>query len=227
MSVSLTQASLKRLEGVHPDLVKVIKRAADQSTIQFQITCGVRTLSAQRKLVASGASRTMKSRHIPAPNGLAHAVDLVVMISGKPVWAEALYHQLADIVKKAARELGVPIEWGGDWKSFFDGPHFQLPWASYPGVTSVADAPVPQPTEKELATLVPGSRGEAVMSLQRDLNAAFPGGLQLKVDGDFGPTTRRAVQSAAGALTGKDTDIVTASLREKIAKAVRKAVRDA
>ena len=223
MSVTLTQTSLKRLEGVHPHLATVIKKAAEISDIQFQITCGVRTLSAQRKLVAAGYSRTLKSRHIPAPNGLAHAVDLVVMVSGKPVWTPAAYHRLADAVKAAARQVGVSVEWGGDWSSFFDGPHFQLPWASYPGVSSVNDSPVPQPTEKELATLVPGTRGEAVMSLQRDLNAAFPGH-QIKVDGDFGPATRRAVQSAAGALIGKDTDIVTASLRDKIARAARKAV---
>jgi peptidoglycan L-alanyl-D-glutamate endopeptidase CwlK len=35
-------------------------------------------------------------------------------------------------MKTAAAAEGVPVEWGGDWRSFFDGPHFQLPWASYP-----------------------------------------------------------------------------------------------
>jgi len=32
----------------------------------------------------------------------------------------------------APRRLRVPIEWGGDWRSFKDGPHWQLPWAEYP-----------------------------------------------------------------------------------------------
>ena len=224
MSVKLTAASLKRFTGVHPHLVSVIRRAAEISTIQFQVTCGVRTLSAQRKLVAIGASRTLKSRHIPTQNGLGHAVDLVVMIAGKPSYASlAPYAKLADIVKQAAHEIGIKVEWGGDWVGFRDGPHFQLPWAEYPGTEKVADTPAPAPTERDLATLMPGSRGEPVMALQRDLNAAFPGGLQLKIDGDFGPATRRAVQSAAGALIGKDTDIVTASLRDKIAVAARKA----
>lgn len=226
MSVTLTKASLARLDGVHPHLVSVIKAAAETSAVQFQVTCGVRSLAAQRKLVRDGYSRTLKSRHIPAPNGLSHAVDLVVMQAGKPVWAPAAYHRLADVIKTAARSVGVTVEWGGDWGSFFDGPHFQLPWSNYPGVASVADAAPPQPTGKELATLVPGSRGSAVMDLQRDLNSAFPGGLQLTVDGDYGPATRRAVQSAAGALIGKDTDIVTAALRDKIAAAARKAARN-
>jgi peptidoglycan L-alanyl-D-glutamate endopeptidase CwlK len=30
-------------------------------------------------------------------------------------------------MKQAAYELNIKIEWGGDWKSFKDGPHFQLP----------------------------------------------------------------------------------------------------
>ena len=25
-----------------------------------------------------------------------------------------------------------PIEWGGDWRRFADGPHWQLPWGQYP-----------------------------------------------------------------------------------------------
>ena len=29
-------------------------------------------------------------------------------------------------MKQAAKELGVNIVWGGDWKSFKDGPHFQI-----------------------------------------------------------------------------------------------------
>jgi peptidoglycan L-alanyl-D-glutamate endopeptidase CwlK len=36
------------------------------------------------------------------------------------------------VIKDAARLEAVTIEWGGDWKSFKDGPHWQLPWASYP-----------------------------------------------------------------------------------------------
>lgn len=40
----------------------------------------------------------------------------------------SVYHKLADAMKQAAKELNVPIEWGGDWRTFKDGPHFQLPW---------------------------------------------------------------------------------------------------
>ncbi|MDP3408208.1 peptidoglycan-binding protein [Bosea sp. (in: a-proteobacteria)] len=219
--MQLTQASLKRLEGVHPDLVKVVKRAAEITAQPFQITEGLRTLSRQRELVRKGASRTLKSRHIAAPNGLGHAIDVVAMIGGRVSWEVPLYHRIADAFKRAAREMGVPLEWGGDWASFFDGPHFQLPWATYPGVHSVKDAPMPQPTPRELATLVPGSRGDAVKALQDNLNRlGFSAG---KPDGDFGPRTRAAVQAASATLTGKETDIVTVALAETIRKAAAKA----
>ena len=60
MAHKLTAASLKRLTGVHPDLVKVVKHAAATTNmpIPFQVTEGVRTLARQKLLVRRGASRT-------------------------------------------------------------------------------------------------------------------------------------------------------------------------
>ena len=130
------QSSLSKLKGVHPDLVRVVKRcAADWSDKQFTfgITCGVRTLEEQKVLVAKGASKTLKSRHIPAPNGFSHAIDVVALIDGAVIWDWPLYDKIAVAMKKAAKAEKVPIEWGGDWVSFKDGPHYQLPWKSYPG----------------------------------------------------------------------------------------------
>jgi peptidoglycan L-alanyl-D-glutamate endopeptidase CwlK len=134
--VILPKSSLDKLKGIHPDLVRVVKRAAtdwkDAST-GFIVTYGVRTLSEQKELVAKGASTTMRSRHIPGKNGFAHAVDLAYTMGGKVRWDWPLYDKLAKAMKAAAKAEKVPIEWGGDWVSFKDGPHFQLPWASYPG----------------------------------------------------------------------------------------------
>ena len=41
-------------------------------------------------------------------------------------------------MKAAAKKEGVLLEWGGDWKTFKDGPHFQLPWVQYPGTKTGA-----------------------------------------------------------------------------------------
>lgn len=133
---TLDRSSEARLKPVHPDLVRVIRRLAKDWTdpeTGFVITCGGRTVAEQKVMVAKGASTTMRSRHVIAPNGYAHAVDLAVTIHGKVKWDWPLYAKLSKAVKAAAAAEGVPVEWGGDWKTFKDGPHFQLPWAKYPG----------------------------------------------------------------------------------------------
>lgn len=132
MSITLSDKSLLKLDGAHPDLRKVIVRAAALSDIDFTVLEVVRTLARQRELMAIGASQTMRSRHIPGTDGKSHAVDLAVLDGRQVSWAWPTYFKLAPIIKQAAKELGVPIEWGGDWKTFKDGPHWQLPWGAYP-----------------------------------------------------------------------------------------------
>jgi peptidoglycan L-alanyl-D-glutamate endopeptidase CwlK len=132
MTITLSARSLERLQGAHPDLVKVIKRAAAISDLDFTVLEVLRTVDRQRQLVKQGASKTMKSRHLPGADGKSRAVDIAPMIDGKVSWDWPLYHKLAPIIKKAAADVGVPIEWGGDWRTFKDGPHFQLPWGAYP-----------------------------------------------------------------------------------------------
>jgi peptidoglycan L-alanyl-D-glutamate endopeptidase CwlK len=112
---------------VHPDLVKVVEMAAKMSSLDFTVLEGLRTPERQAQLVKIGATRTTNSRHLTG-----HAVDLGVMVEGELRWDWPLYRQLAPIVKNAALAVGVPIEWGGDWKTFKDGPHWQLPWKQYP-----------------------------------------------------------------------------------------------
>ena len=134
--MKLNITSLSRLRGVHPDLVRVVLRCADDwkdKDTGFIVTQGVRTLEEQKLLVKKGASRTLRSRHLKAPNGYAHAVDLAVVLKGAVTWHFPLYDRLAKAMKAAAKAEKVPLEWGGDWKTFKDGPHYQLPWASYPG----------------------------------------------------------------------------------------------
>ncbi len=123
----LSKKSLDRLSGVHPDLVRVVKRAIEITTVDFAVLEGVRSKSRQEQLVKAGASQTMNSRHLTG-----HAVDLGAYVSGSVRWDWPLYHKIAAAMKQAASELGVPLEWGGDWRTFKDGPHFQLPHKEYP-----------------------------------------------------------------------------------------------
>lgn len=124
-----------RLAGVHPDLCRVI-RAASQNVQPFVVVQGLRSVADEAKAVATGHSTTMHSRHLPNKQGLACAVDLMAMIAGKGSFAPGreaeVFGRIAEAVKAAAHAEAVPIEWGGDWHSFKDWGHFQLPWAAYP-----------------------------------------------------------------------------------------------
>ena len=127
MTFALSNKSRSRLAGVHPKLCAVVSLAITISDIDFCVLEGVRTIERQRELVAAGASQTMRSRHLTG-----HAIDLGAMVGGEVRWDWPLYDQIALAVKEAARLTGTPLEWGGDWETFKDGPHWQLPWAEYP-----------------------------------------------------------------------------------------------
>jgi peptidoglycan LD-endopeptidase CwlK len=145
----LSKRSLDRLQGVDERLVEVVKYAIEVTTIDFAVTEGLRTVQRQRELVAKGASQTMNSKHI---DGL--AVDLVAYIGDRISWELNLYDNIADAMKIAAIDVGVPIRWGGAWqindirewdgtmqdamdqyvalrrsqgrRPFIDGPHFEI-----------------------------------------------------------------------------------------------------
>ena len=149
MAFKLSQRSLDRLEGVKPDLVKVVKRAIELTTVDFGVIEGVRTEERQKELVAKGASKTMKSKHLDG-----NAVDLMVYVDGRGCWELNLYDEVADAMRTAAIEEGVPVRWGCAWhidniedydgtmedamnayidlrrsqgkRPFLDGPHFEL-----------------------------------------------------------------------------------------------------
>lgn len=127
MAFRFSQRSLRKLRTVHTDLQKVLHRALEITPVDFTVLEGIRSIQRQRYLYATGKSRTMNSRHLTG-----HAVDIAPWVSGKISWDWPDYYPLAEAVKKAAKELHVPIEWGGDWRTFKDGPHWQLPWNDYP-----------------------------------------------------------------------------------------------
>ena len=123
----LGSKSLEMLKDVHPDLIKVVKRAIELSEVDFTVIEGRRTLERQKMLVASGASKTLDSRHLTG-----HAVDLAAWVDNRIDWSWPLYAKIAKAMKAAAAELKIPIVWGGDWKTFRDGPHFELRRKEYP-----------------------------------------------------------------------------------------------
>ena len=149
MTFSLSQRSLDKLAGVDQRLVDVVKRAIQITTVDFGVTCGLRTQAEQQRLVDTGASQTLDSNHVKG-----RAVDLVAYVGNRASWELNLYDDIALAMKSAARELKVPIRWGAAWnvpdltkwngtmegamnyyidtrrkqnqRPFIDAPHFEL-----------------------------------------------------------------------------------------------------
>ena len=124
---SLGPRSKMRLNGVHPDLVKIVERAIQITTVDFTVLEGLRSPERQKALYEAGASQTLNSRHITG-----HAVDLGAWVDSQVDWSWPLYVQIAKAMKTAAKELNVPIVSGIDWITFRDGPHHELDRKAYP-----------------------------------------------------------------------------------------------
>ena len=150
MAFKLSQRSLGRLDGVKNELHSVVTTAIGLTNVDFGVTCGLRTEKEQEDLVARGASKTMKSKHLTGD-----AVDVVAYIGGSRIsWELNLYDDIADAFKEASVREGVGIRWGASWhipdlrdwegtaeeammayidlrrsqgrRPFIDAPHFEL-----------------------------------------------------------------------------------------------------
>lgn len=117
----LSDKSREKLKNVNPVLIDVVERAIEISEVDFIITEGVRTLERQKQLFDEKKSKTMKSYHLTG-----NAVDVAALVDGKVSWDWGLYEKIAKAFKQAAEEQKVKITWGGDWKTFKDGCHFQI-----------------------------------------------------------------------------------------------------
>lgn len=150
MAFRLGKKSIEKLNGVHPDLVKVVGTAIQLTSVDFAVICGLRTVAEQRRLVASGASQTMASKHLEGK-----AVDLMAYIGTRASWELNVYDEIADAMKTAAIRHKVALRWGAAWhipdirawsgtmeqamnayvderrrqgkRPFIDAPHFELP----------------------------------------------------------------------------------------------------
>ena len=154
MTFRLSQRSVDRLEGVHPDMTAVVERAIQLSKVDFGVTQGVRTLDEQKANVAAGRSQTMASKHLLQDDGFSHAVDVVAYVGPDVSWELNVYDDICDAFKEAAKEVGCSIKWGAAWsegdirtyegssedammayvdlrrsqgrRPFIDAPHFEL-----------------------------------------------------------------------------------------------------
>ena len=149
MTYKLSTKSQERLIGVEPELKEIVYEAIKVTKIDFGVIEGLRTEEKQKQLVESGASQTMKSKHLEG-----RAVDLMAYIGGRGSWELSVYDEIADAMKEAAIKVDVAVRWGAAWtvtdirewkgtmeeamnsyidtrrgqgrRPFIDAPHFEL-----------------------------------------------------------------------------------------------------
>ncbi len=143
-----SRRSLRRRQGVHPDLCRLFDRVVLHFDCLTLKNGGVRTPELQQSLVDSGASKTLNSKHLIQPSGYGHAIDIA------PYWRETphirwpsddleveetierwrIWSAFGGYVKGVAEGLGISVRWGQDWDGdwnfaehdFIDSPHWEL-----------------------------------------------------------------------------------------------------
>lgn len=132
---NFSSSSAKRLNGVNPQLVDVLKAALYDANCpyDFGIIQGMRTLSQQRQYLASGASKTLKSKHLKQADGFSHAADIKIVINGVYQKTAPKYSELNEHIQNVAArmrrngQISIIIGWGGNmWKGFIDAGHWQI-----------------------------------------------------------------------------------------------------
>ena len=149
MAYKLSTKSQERLMGLEPELKEIVYEAIKVTKIDFGVIEGLRTEEKQKQLVESGASQTMKSKHLDG-----RAVDLMAYIGGRGSWELNVYDEIADAMKEASIKVDVAVRWGAAWtvtdirewegtmeeamnsyidtrrgqgrRPFIDAPHFEL-----------------------------------------------------------------------------------------------------
>ena len=111
MPFKLSAISRERLQGVHPRLVSIVEAAIEITTVDFGVTCGLRTQEEQAWLYEQRKTMTMESRHLTG-----HAVDVVAYLNEQVCWEGEVYDEVADAMRTAAKSQNTPLRWGGAWQ---------------------------------------------------------------------------------------------------------------
>lgn len=145
----LSEASIEKMKGVHPKLIELMKKAISDSPYDFKIVQGLRTAEYQNSLYQQGRTKpgkivtkldgyNRKSNHQAKADGYGHAVDIAVCghydqngnyvkyTTDAEMFDNKKLVEISGHVKAVAKEMGLEIVWGGDWKTLYDTPHYEL-----------------------------------------------------------------------------------------------------
>ena len=144
----LSDASIEKMKGVHPKLIELMKKAISDSPYDFKVVQGLRTAEYQNSLYQQGRTKpgkivtkldgyNRKSNHQAKSDGYGHAVDIAVCghydqngiyvkyTTDTEMFDNKKLVEISRHVKAVAKEMGLDIVWGGDWKTLYDTPHYE------------------------------------------------------------------------------------------------------
>lgn len=145
----LSDASIEKMKRVHPKLIDLMKKAISDSPYDFKIVQGLRTAEYQNELYQQGRTKpgkivtkldgyNKKSNHQAKSDGYGHAVDIAVCgqydqngnyvkyTTDAEMFDNKKLVEISRHVKAVAKDMGLDIVWGGDWKTLYDTPHYEL-----------------------------------------------------------------------------------------------------
>ena len=145
----LSEASIEKMKGVHPKLIDLMKKAISDSPYDFKIVQGLRTAEYQNSLYQQGRTKpgkivtkldgyNRKSNHQAKSDGYGHAVDIAVCgqydqngnyvkcTTDAEMFDNKKLVEISKHIKAVAKEMGLEIVWGGEWKTLYDTPHYEL-----------------------------------------------------------------------------------------------------
>lgn len=110
-----------RLLNAHPALQEVFNRLINY--VNLGVTCSLRTIEEQKKMVVDKKSKTMNSKHLSKRDrGLgdeecSRAIDFVWYNNHKKdySWNPLVYRVIGPAIVQVAKEMGYEFRWGGDW----------------------------------------------------------------------------------------------------------------
>lgn len=196
---------MRGIENLHPDAqakAKQLQTLCDSKGIKLLITETFRTTAEQDALYAQGRTipgkvvTNCKGSSYQSPHQWGVAFDFCKNLKGQEYTDTAFFRSVGSL----ARSIG--LFWGGDFKSFVDTPHLELP-EFLPSNSTItlktkygtpdkfkatwSKNALPEANPPVYPTIKKGSKGECVIILQKKLGG-------LTADGVFGDKTEAAVK---------------------------------
>jgi hypothetical protein len=111
----------REISSLHPNVARLCYKLIEISKregIKIIVTSTLRDVQYQRYLFEKVPGST--NTPLVGAHGFGFAFDVVPMVNGKAIWNN---HGLWNKIGALGKSLG--LEWGGDWKSIIDKPHFE------------------------------------------------------------------------------------------------------